>query len=382
MSLRRPGFWARQAKSSYKNQINIPFSHHTQTQTPTPTSTLTSTSASTDKMHLHHLALLGAIPLSLAHPSPSTPSITELFAYPPTNPIFLENLLPLPDSRLLLSSFSPSLLLFSPNSPTTPTALTPFPNCTSYTGLTSLSPTTYAVTGGVMAGLGFDPTTTALHIFSLPPNSTTPTLLNSIPLNYPLPNGLLALPSNKSIILSADSLTGSILRIDTTTNTVTTILQSPQLLGGTVFPLGINGLAARPLFDGYLYFTVSGQGYFGRIKLSNQGYIPSGSQIQVLAQIQDPGWVNAFDDLDFDHTGKSAYIAWQRGRVVKVTQGAWGQQWTQEAIVNGTEDVTLKGVTAVKFAKGWSGRKVLFATTGGLEGENDQVGGQVVRIDL
>ncbi|KAK4678781.1 hypothetical protein QC764_311260 [Podospora pseudoanserina] len=202
------------------------------------------------------------------------------------------------------------------------------------------------------------------------------------PLNYPLPNGLLALPSNKSIILSADSLTGSILRIDTTTNTVTTILQSPQLLGGTVFPLGINGLAARPLFDGYLYFTVSGQGYFGRIKLSNQGYIPSGSQIQVLAQIQDPGWVNAFDDLDFDHTGKSAYIAWQRGRVVKVTQAAWGQQWTQETIVNGTEDVTLKGVTAVKFAKGWSGRKVLFATTGGLEGENDQVGGQVVRIDL
>ncbi|KAK0667650.1 hypothetical protein QBC41DRAFT_395336 [Cercophora samala] len=339
-------------------------------------------------MQFRHLTLLGALPLTLAHgpPSPSTPQITQLFAYPPTNPIFLENLLTLPDSRLLLSSFSPSLLVYSPGSSTAPAPIFTFPNSTAYTGITSLSPTTFAITGGIQVGLGFDPSTIAVHLFSLPNGSSNPTLIKSIPVPFPLPNGLLALPCNKTVLLAAESLTGSLLRIDTATNTVTTILQSALIAPNQNFFLGINGLAVRPgrHFDGYLYFTVSSQGYFGRIRISSQGYIPAGSEIEVLAQIQ--GQVsggNAFDDLDFDHTGRSVYVAWQGRRVVKLTEPKTaGQPWSQQVIVDGTEAVGLKGVTAVKLGKGRGGNRVLFATTGGLDETNTQVGGQLVRIDL
>ncbi|KAK4171755.1 hypothetical protein QBC36DRAFT_339350 [Triangularia setosa] len=82
-------------------------------------------------------------------------------------------------------------------------------------------------------------------------------------------NGLLSVPTDKNILLSAGSIRGRVLRINLNTGNVSTVLENSLLaLGGQLS----------------LYCTVSGQGYFGRAKMAEEGFVPEGGKVEVLAR--------------------------------------------------------------------------------------------------
>lgn len=352
------------------------------------------------------LLLVSLLPLlSLATPFPSiSPKLTELYSFPSSNPLFVENILTLPDNRLLLTSFSPTgeLFVLDPNSQTpTPIAATSFPNTTIQLGIAPLGNNKYAVATGILGDLVFVYGTGNIRIISLAPNSNTARQLDVIPVpdTYIL-NGMISLPARPHILLSADSTGGRILRTDTRTKQTATVISDPLLGTGnnTVLPLGVNGIKIR---RGYLYFTNSALGIFARVKINEDG-TKFGSEIEVVSRLQGKiGYTNAFDDFVLDERTGDAYVTWHDRSLVRITRKGGsedgegdGKGWRQEVIVgsrpgrdgDGTgsgcgqseEKVPLKAPTAVAFG---NSEKELFVTTAG-QVNGTRIGGQVVRIEL
>ncbi|KAK4186490.1 hypothetical protein QBC35DRAFT_501047 [Podospora australis] len=324
---------------------------------------------------------------------PNQPRVKELFSYPPTNPIFLEAIYPLPDGRFLVSHFTSStipgptpVLVFDPRLPNpTPQEVLILPNISGQTGIAPLGQNRYAITTGHLEGIAYQFGTVNTHIISLPPFAKKATLLDSIPApaGSILMNGLAPLPGRKHIILSADSGTGSILRINTLTRMTDTLIQHPRLGPGnnTVLPIGINGLRVK---DDYVYFTQTAQGFFGRIKINPlTGDIKPNAKIETVSLIGggEVGFENAFDDFTFEKSENNAYITRHSQFLVKVNL-ATGKQ---EVIVgpgnidkDSDNGVRLKGPTAVTL--GLSGKELFVTTSGQVDGV--RIGGQVVSVQL
>ncbi|KAK3984453.1 hypothetical protein QBC44DRAFT_336965 [Cladorrhinum sp. PSN332] len=326
--------------------------------------------------------------LSLANPTPSKPpKITELYSFTPSNPIFLENLHQLPDSRLLISSFSPngSLYILDPRKPhTAPITATNFPNATIQLGIAPLGNHKYAIATGILGDLVFVHGTGNIRIISLPPNAQTAKQIDVIPVpDTWILNGLIALPAKPHILLSADSTEGRILRINTQTRQADVAFADPLLDANNhpVLPLGVNGIRIR---DGYLYFTNSARGIFGRVKIDQEGN--KTGNVEVLYQlVGETGFENAYDDFVLDERTGDAYVTWHDRSLVRLRRQ--GRTWRQEVIVGRTDGigsvgeagaVVLKAPTAVILGKG--GRELFVTTAGQVNGT--RVGGQVVRVEL
>ncbi|KAK4465329.1 hypothetical protein QBC42DRAFT_218862 [Cladorrhinum samala] len=330
-------------------------------------------------MHNLTLLIVSLLPLlSLAAPFPCKQAkLTELYSFTPSNPLFVENILTLPDNRLLLTTFSPTgdLFVLDPNSQTPkPITVTSFPNTTVQLGIAPLGNHRYAVATGILGDLVFVYGTGNIRIISLPPQSNTARQLDVIPVpdTYIL-NGMISLPKRPHVLLSADSTGGRILRTDTRTKRTTTVLSDPGLLGpgnNTVLPLGVNGIKIR---GGHLYFTNSALGLFGRVRINEDG-TRFGSEIEVLSRLRgEIGYANAFDDFAIDERTGDAYVTWHDRSLVRISRKRGegdGKGWKQE--------VVLKAPTAVAF--GNSGKELYVTTAGQVNGT--RIGGQVVKVDL
>ena len=284
---------------------------------------------------------------------------TQIFSFASN---FIENLHVLPNGRLLLSTIVSAGLLYTLN----PSGPSPHaqPVTTFGSGITAVTGTAplpgydlFAVGGGLHTDYAFANNSMSLFIVSLATNS----IVKTIPvLGTETMNGLAALPFNPYTVLSADSIEGRILRIDTRTGSVSVAFSDPALgpTAGTVPPIGINGLRTR---GNYVYFTNSDQATFARVPIDFDGN--KVGAVETLAQIE-----GAPDDFTFDDEG-NAYVAVHPSSVVKITP--------EGVVTTIGEGDLFRQPTSVAMANDGAS---IYVSTGG----NGTVGGggQIIQIPL
>ncbi|KAK8036951.1 hypothetical protein PG991_001265 [Apiospora marii] len=294
---------------------------------------------------------------------------------------FVENLQTLSNGSLLLSTMeSPTGFLYTLD----PKAAVPQARLVttfdrSVTALTGLSPLPgrpgeelYAVSGGLHTSFAFEKGSMAVHIVSVNEGK----VVDSIPVpDTATMNGMAALPRHPHILLSADSIDGRILSIDTQTRQVRVLLKH-DLLGAVpvvntsfpVPPIGINGLRVR---GDHLYFTNSNQGTFVRVRIDEWGHCKG--DFEVLARSPDAAHI--YDDFAFDGAG-NAYIATHSSSVFKVTPCG-----VQTALVDdgGRYADLLAEPTSVTLA---ADGKSIFVSNGGDFRSSPRKGGQILQIAI
>jgi hypothetical protein len=140
-------------------------------------------------------------------------------------------------------------------------------------------------------------------------------------------------------ILMADSTIGHIAILDVVTGAHRIWLESPetQVPAPPASQLGVNGLK---IFNGYLYFTNSGQSIFCRVKLKSDGE-PDGS-VEVLAKVFG-------DDFCFDRKG-GAWIAQNAQNTVSVIEEHDGA-WTVTVVDGAIGSLEVAGGTSCVFGQ-------------------------------
>ncbi|KAK4188847.1 hypothetical protein QBC35DRAFT_522555 [Podospora australis] len=333
----------------------------------------------------------------------------EIFSFPPSNPVFIENLLPLPDNRILLSHFGapgPDTAIYVLNSTTYPASVSIvgwLPNSTSQTGIAALGENHYAITAGIVGtNFEFIKGTGAVYVIELKNGENKAKVVDRVPVPNTINlNGLVAIPplrgkhskgKRSHILLSADSRGGRVFRIDLKARTAKVELTDAKLGGdpsnpeaGSIAITGVNGLALRKgqgRFDGWLYFANSAQGIVGRIKVDERGYQVVGKK----GKVEVLGWItgrvtlgNFFDDMDVDEQ-ENVYVGWVTERVLKIGKGTGKQTIVLgPEVVNRTVEVRYP--TAVKV--GLNGKKKeIFVAGGGIGGDGTMLGGQVIRVGI
>lgn len=300
--------------------------------------------------------------------------ISQVYNFPTE---FVENLHTLPNGHLLLSTMASSLLYTLDPKEANPQAksVTDFgSNTTALTGIAPLDDNLYAVSGGLHTSFAFKRGSMNLYIVSLDKG----TIVDSIPVpDTATMNGLASVPRNPHILLSADSIDGRILAINTRTRQVSVAFEDALLgpsdssarngsSGIRMPPIGINGLRTR---GDFLYFTNSNQGTFVRVRIDEVGR--KAGDFEILARSPAPNQI--YDDFTFDLDG-NAYVAVHSSSVVKITP-----QGVQTTIAGGEGDPMLKEPTSVALA---NDGKSIYVVTGGNFRSNPREGGQVIQIQL
>ena len=191
-------------------------------------------------------------------------------------------------------------------------------------------------------------------------------------------NGMWTLDAAAGLILATDSTNGVIYRLDVNTGENEITIDDPVLkipANGTV-SLGVNGIEVR---DGYLYFTNTGAGTFGRIPMDSQG-VQTGPG-EVLAQ--NPEGMPGGDDWTFDANG-NAFVAENPSNWVSLIRAGSS---TPEIIAGGPNSTDLLSPTVAKFgvsAKDVARGSLYVGNSGGLaqyRSGHFTVGGGLYRID-
>ncbi|KAH7155995.1 hypothetical protein EDB81DRAFT_620845, partial [Dactylonectria macrodidyma] len=113
-------------------------------------------------------------------------------------------------------------------------------------------------------------------------------------------NGLTPVPHSPHYLLVADCAAGSLLRLDTRTGCVETVISDPLFAPvpdpGSNLTLGINGVHA---LGGWLYFTNTNQRLYGRLAITREG-LAVGTPAEVIARGSDG---STFDDFALRRDG-------------------------------------------------------------------------------
>ncbi|KAH7182348.1 uncharacterized protein B0J16DRAFT_373000 [Fusarium flagelliforme] len=275
---------------------------------------------------------------------------------------FLENIITTSAGSLLLTSFSDgNLYSLDPDAeePQIRTVAT-LPNVTALSGLQEVSPGVILVSGGLLENLSFQQG--SIKIFrveiSASKSDAKVTVLAHV-VNRTMLNGMTTVPGDPNIILSADSIAGEVVRFDLRTGVSDVAISDPlfRLVPDTV-PLGINGIEAS---GGYLYFTNSARGLFGRIKIDMFGNRQRTENVEILARLpQKSSLTYAYDDFAMvtDCSGgfQSSFIATQNSTLTRVHSSG-----SQVTILGESNCCLLNSPTSVAIT---ADNKKLYITTG------------------
>jgi hypothetical protein len=154
------------------------------------------------------------------------------------------------------------------------------------------------------------------------------------------PNGMWTLNAEAGIILVTDSTNGVIYSLDVNTGCNRIVIDDPVLKypANSSVTLGVNGIETR---NGYLYFTNTGAGTFGRIPIDVDG-VQTGPG-EVLAR--NAGGIPGGDDWVFDAAG-NAYVGENPNYWVSLIRNGSS---IPEIIVGGPNTTTLKSPTCARF---------------------------------
>ncbi|TGO20461.1 hypothetical protein BPAE_0294g00070 [Botrytis paeoniae] len=287
-----------------------------------------------------------------------------------SNDTFIENIHARDDGLLLLSTFSSGDLMIID-----PTAATPMPrsvaslNSTGLTGMATIGANIYAVSGGIHSTFIFANNSMNVYIVYVPSINHPGVLLETINVpNTQMLNGMAALPASPEILLSVDSIGARIFRINTLTRKVDVAFSDPALGPGATVPLGANGLK---IYNSYLYFTNSGLGTFGRIKINLDG--SKAGNVEIIATLNGTiSTTNAYDDFTFDDKG-NVYVAVHSYLIMKITPDG-----VQTPIAGtGGNNTYFKEPTSATLS---CDKKSVYFSTGGTTLNGTVYGGQVVQV--
>ncbi|KAK8051169.1 hypothetical protein PG993_002554 [Apiospora rasikravindrae] len=233
----------------------------------------------------------------------------------------------------------------------------------------------YAVSGGLHTSFAFEKGSMAVHIVSV----TDGKVVDSIPVpDTATMNGMASLPHHPHILLSADSIDGRILSIDTQKRKADVLLKHDMLAAGAannndtssypVPPIGINGLRVR---GDYLYFTNSNQGTFVRVRIDEYGRRTG--NFEVLARSPDAAHI--YDDFTFDQAG-NAYIATHSSSVFKVTP-----RGVQTLLVGDSSKYAQLLAEPTSATLALDG-KCIYVSNGGDFMSSPRKGGQILQIPI
>nr|OQO26888.1 hypothetical protein B0A51_08341 [Rachicladosporium sp. CCFEE 5018] len=192
------------------------------------------------------------------------------------------------------------------------------------------------------------------------------------------PNGLWTLNAKTGIILAADATNGVVYRVNVNTGvneiTVSDPLMKPPANAST-YP-SPNGIAVR---DGYLYFTNTGAGTFGRVPITAAGVQTGPAQLVAVTAGGNPGG----DDWTFDAAG-NVFLGENPNNWVSVLPKG---SKTPVIIAGGPNSTAVLGPNTVRFGVSTldrSRKSLYIGTSGGLpqyRSGNFTNGGGVYRID-
>lgn len=286
--------------------------------------------------------------------------------------VFIENVAVRPNGDLLLTTFDQAKLYNLNLRRTQPlaTVIAQPANINALTGIVEIAPDVFAFNGGILAAsFVFERGSMGVYVMDAGQPDHPVRLVASIPDSAGL-NGMVSLPDLPHIVLTPDSATGRVFRIDTATGAVDVAFED-VLLGKSNdtsrVPVGANGFK---MVGSYLYFTNSGQGLLGRVKLNEQG--DKMGDIEIITTT-DVTATAAFDDLAVTSC-HVAYVTKHPKYIMKITPGG-----TQEVILGGDNSTVLLNPTSAVL-----GRKegVVYIVTAGDVANPNGKGGQVVKLSL
>lgn len=313
------------------------------------------------------------IPLILWASPTTALTATQLFQFS-NKSVFVENLAVRPNGNLLLTTFSDNNIytLDPAAKKPVPQIIAQVPGSTGLTGIVEVAQDIYAISAGVVndTETSFQPGTSKVALVNMRdcPNAASVKIAARVP-NAGILNGMASLPKHENIILSADSKTGRIYRVNTSNGTVDIAFQDDRLTPGPkpkLIPLGINGIK---VFNGYLYLTNSEQRFVGRIKINEFGNKSGNLEIITTLPPDPPKFL---DDFSIARDGK-IYLGIHTNTLAQITPDG-----NLTSLFEGNSaGFFLDEPTATAFSKD---EKTLYVTTGG--GGQTGKGGQIVSVKL
>lgn len=300
-------------------------------------------------------------------------TVTQLFQFP--NATSIENVGLTSNGNLILNTLDQGNIFIMD-----PTAAQPQPRLLlqypggrdTVTGIAEVSPGVHAVSGCV-AGDFPDFSDCAVAMLTVDDAAgadaavATANIVAEIP-EAGLLNGMAALPDTPNVVMSVDSINGSVFRTNTATGEVDIAIQDENLAVDTGdSPIGVNGVDIN---NGFLHITNSDRKLYARAQISAAGDLAGNFQ---AIKMFGPDDERSFDDFATDSNG-AAYIARDPGTVAMVTLDGQG---TILVGPGGNDDVTLETPTATVLT---ADERTLFVVTNG--DPDNEIGGQVVQVDL
>lgn len=314
--------------------------------------------------------LMGASPIAAL-------SATQLFQFPNASQA-IENIAVRRNGHLLLNTFDNGLMYtLDPTAENpVPQVIAQIPESTGLTGIWEVGKDLYAVSAGIAnpADGTFDRGTAKIALVNV--SDCRGSKLAAVRVIATVPdagvlNGLTGLPGPKykHVILSSDSRTGRVYRVDTRTGTVDIAFQDDRLTPGPnpqLVPVGINGIK---IFQGYLYVANSEKRFIARVRIDDAGNKLGDLEVLATLPLNPPLFP---DDFSIAKDG-TIYLATRMNALSKITSnGAW-----TPLIEGDSAGIYLDGPTSTVLSKD---EQTLYVTTG--FGNHSGNGGQVVAVRL
>lgn len=300
--------------------------------------------------------------------------VTQILSIPST---FIENLHVLPNGELLLSTMDNEGLLYTLDpkdatpEPKQVVAPRSFGNTTGLSGIVPLGDDVYAVSGGLHTSFAFENDSMHVYMVDLRKGAVVDSI--HVPGTTTM-NGMAAVPRKPWKLLSGDSVGGRVLRIDTRTREVDVAIEDAAIgpadknSSWGLPPIGINGLRTR---GDYLYYTNSGLGTFGRVRIDEDGN--KDGEFEILATTASDAGI--YDDFTFDSQG-NVYVALHSTAVAKISPDG-----TQTIFAGGGNSTQFKEPTSAALA---GDGKSIYVSSGGTHFRtgNSADGGQVFQLQV
>lgn len=299
--------------------------------------------------------------------SASAATVTQLWNFT-EYAVTIENSALRSNGQLLLTTFDNASLYTLDTLAAKPQAelVAQLPGATAIGGIAGIGADKYVIVGGIRGNYNY--TNETIYTVDFSGNVSTPAIdiVAKVPDAIML-NGLASLPAYPHIILATDSRLGAVFRIDTETGASEIALEDDLFAvpANATTPLGINGIK---VFDGYVYFTNTGQYIFGRIPITEDGYQAGSAEVVTYA---DSGY--DWDDIVFDYEG-NVYGA--------QTPNAAGQIFlngTFATLAGGGDDILFHRPTSVTVTPDG---ETLYVTTGGNTVDGVTYSGQLIEVQL
>ncbi|KAI0164110.1 hypothetical protein GGR57DRAFT_452433 [Xylariaceae sp. FL1272] len=286
---------------------------------------------------------------------------------------FIENIAIRPNGHVLATTFTDAALytLDPTASNTTARLAAQIPGKTALTGITELSPDTFAVGAGIMANLTFVNGSTSVWVVDFNTLSSEP----KVKLGANLPestiiNGLVTLPRHRHMVLAADSIAGAVYRINLVLRTAEIVIQNDILALGAdpAYPLGINGIE---IHDGYLYLSQSAQNFFARVRISDTG--EQTGDFEIIATLPQTLDLVAYDDFAIATNGIT-YLTAHSNTIFQIMPNG-----SQTAFYGPNNTPYLSDPTSTALSRDES---KLYIVTGGSAIHGGVTGGQIIEVRL